>query len=158
MMVKCPRCHKGWVRHHDEGEDFDSPCYHCGNTGWISEEQAFADSVGALAEKLAYIIVNERIEARNANPDGEGWAFCAAENMLTEYEYTQMAYLDETAQVEKVLNELAEQHPNIVRALITASFPPKPVQPPVQPKPVQPPVEPPVADHEPIDPDEDIPF
>lgn len=92
-MRTCPKCHglkRVWVEEpgHPEGGVRDA-CYHCGNTGEISEQQHFDNRLISAIGKLAQRIVNQRIDRVNANPEGEGWGFAAAENGMCENDYTQ---------------------------------------------------------------------
>jgi hypothetical protein len=90
-MAKCNRCDGG--SYMLDGEE--NTCYHCEGTGRISEATAQADQRYALVEQLAAEQVSEQRRARNNNPDGEDWAFCAAENMMSEYDYTQSRIMDQ---------------------------------------------------------------
>lgn len=62
-------------------------CYHCGGSGKVDAETAFVDSLSAVARTLAYHTVNQMRVQQDNHPDGEGWDFCASENMMTGSEY-----------------------------------------------------------------------
>ena len=52
-----PECVDGWVEGYEDGRAVRTPCYHCGNTGAISEEQLYDDRVLAMAEGIAARVV-----------------------------------------------------------------------------------------------------
>ena len=99
-MPKCGRCDgtgRGYTGEDDyRGVPIYDACYHCGNTGIITEAQRLADDFRAIVYVAACFLIDDCIRATNNNPDGEGWAFAAAENGLQSYEYTQMR-IDEEA-------------------------------------------------------------
>jgi len=109
-MISCTQCGGEGRTPEREGDHLvEAPCYHCGTTGQISEELAGHDELGALAGWLACQSVAEERAARNEDPEGEDWAFCAAENMLTEYEYTQGRIWEKEGFYQQRINELPWQ-------------------------------------------------
>lgn len=94
MMPKCSRCYgEGSRESFDENEQergIRDVCYHCGGSGEVDEETAQHDRQQAIIASLAGERVAAMRKARNEDPNfnGEDWAFCAAENMQTEHEYT----------------------------------------------------------------------
>jgi len=84
----CSRCNGTGYEEYDEdyAQVYDS-CYHCGETGYVSDESAWQDELAKVASTLAYYHVSEMRGYYNSNPDGEGWDFCAAENMMTGSDY-----------------------------------------------------------------------
>jgi len=102
----CHRCSgTGYEEYEEDGRIVGDACYHCGKTGEIDEEQHWQDQLASVATTLA---INEEREYRkscNENPDGEGYDFCAAENMMTSYDYFQVRVWDrERAIMEKLLS------------------------------------------------------
>jgi hypothetical protein len=128
--IKCPDCEGGWRVDWDEhtGQKYRDACYHCGNTGFINEEQYFADRLRGIAATLSWRIVQARIAARNsAEFGGENWAFCAAENGMHEHEYTQLVQMGEEDRVVRVLGVMAQDgNGDIIRAIVDLLAPPDP--------------------------------
>lgn len=86
-MSQCSRCDgMGKETFWDDRWETDI-CYHCGGSGKVDDETAFVDSLSQVARTLAYHAVDQMRNCRNSHPDGEGWDFCAAENMMTGSEY-----------------------------------------------------------------------
>jgi len=105
----CTRCDGDGYQYVDEGPDYGPPikdaCYHCDN-GFITEEQWQADRLERLSDILGGVAVARERASRNENPDGEDWAFCAAENQCSEYEYTQGRLVENTLHVQAELKKL----------------------------------------------------
>jgi len=64
-------------------------CYHCGATGQVDEETHFHDQLHYVAQEMAWKSVKQTIRNMNSDPDGEGFEFCAAENMMSPYDMEQ---------------------------------------------------------------------
>ena len=112
----CPKCNgDAWQHWQEDGRWVRDPCYHCGNTGQVSEEQYFHDQLAEVANVLAWSAVSHARKAANENPDGEGWAFAAAENRISEWDYTQGVFFDYQ---DRFLCELAALDVDLQRALI----------------------------------------
>jgi hypothetical protein len=107
-MAQCNQCEKGY--YYLDGEY--NVCYHCSGTGQVSDEQAQDDRESALIEQLARESVYEEKRALNeSDNDGEDWAFHAAENMLSEHEYTKTMIVVRTDTITKLVKEKnAERH------------------------------------------------
>jgi hypothetical protein len=122
-MVKCGRCagagHQKWD---EDGRPVSDVCYRCGGTGEISEESARDLQLEAVANVLASQSVQSLRDACNANPEGEGWAFCAAENMMNERDYTTAVTMDHAADH---LDEIGKLSQRFQDALINALLPRK---------------------------------
>lgn len=82
-------CGEGYVEFDEDGRLARDACYHCGTTGKVDEATAHMDELSVMAGNLAQFKVYNLKKAANEDPDGEGWVFRAAENMMYEYEYTQ---------------------------------------------------------------------
>ncbi len=87
----------------------DEPCYHCGTTGKVSEEQAKRYRLVSVAGQLAEQEVEAWRASCNLNPDGEGWAFRAAENMMAERDYTLAVIMETQDRIEIWLDCLTEE-------------------------------------------------
>jgi hypothetical protein len=108
-MPKCNRClGMGYDEYEEDGRQIHEACYHCGNTGEISEEEYFHDCLGFIAGGMAYKTVLERKRAMNEDPEGEGFDFCAAENMMTSFDYFEMLVYDYTAPYYNALLNLSK--------------------------------------------------
>jgi hypothetical protein len=131
--IKCSQCVNGRVSYEEDGRMVEDACYHCGETGIVDEEIAFEDRMNGVAAVLANRYVAAEREAANNDPEGEGWAFRAAENMLSEYDYTKARTYDRMYQFAE---ELAKLSPALRTALVEALNP----EPKVKPEPVVAPV------------------
>ncbi|NDB82194.1 MAG: hypothetical protein EB127_05550 [Alphaproteobacteria bacterium] len=88
-MSKCIRCYGfGVETYEDDGRMVRDACYHCCGTGRVDSETSFHDQLESVANTLAAMHVDRIRKAYNEDPDGDGWGFCAAENGVSEYEYT----------------------------------------------------------------------
>lgn len=92
-METCSRCYGlGYEEYCEDETNYrmvTDTCYHCGGSGKVDDECAFQDRLGDVSYALASNTIHDWIESANSDPDGEGWGFRAAENMMSEYEYTQ---------------------------------------------------------------------
>jgi hypothetical protein len=87
-MPKCPQCDNGYeIVRGDNGMPIESPCYHCANTGTISEEQEIADRLESAAKQIGSIMAEEERKKINSDPDGDGYALHAAEEGMSTYDY-----------------------------------------------------------------------
>lgn len=107
MNNHCSRCYG--MGYEEYEEDYNrivrDTCYHCGGSGKVDEETHFQDQLGDVAYTLAMDTVYKIIKACNSDPEGEGWGFRAAENMMSESEYTRGCIYDYQAQY---LNDLLD--------------------------------------------------
>jgi hypothetical protein len=118
-MPKCPKCVNGWTEVFEEGVgDIKTACYHCGNTGEISDEQVFEDRLDALVDSLAWEATEREKAMRNENPDGEDWAFCAAESGSGEHEYTLGVQSGYALRALDVFNEIKKKNSWLLRLLL----------------------------------------
>lgn len=100
--VDCGKCGgKGGVTmRDDDGRVERDVCYHCAGSGKIDLETQHHDRMMLVCERLAKLHVAEMRKARDNDPEGEGWEFCAAENMMSVRDYTvdcEMHYTDQFA-------------------------------------------------------------
>lgn len=145
--VECGRCcGKGRQEWEEDDRDVSDVCYRCAGTGRISEESAHDLLVQRVAEVLAHNYIEDYRRACNEDPNGDGWALHAAENMMTERDYTVAAKADKAAMFSAELSKLSH---TAQRALIETVLP-KPVA-------AKPPAAKPPAPTAPVN-DDDIPF
>ena len=69
----------------EERRGIEDVCYHCAGTGRIDEETQRHDRRARFAEQLASLVVSDMRAARDE--DTEDFAFCAAENGMSERDY-----------------------------------------------------------------------
>jgi hypothetical protein len=98
-------------------------CYHCGGSGWVSAYTLDRDRIERLAEAMAVAEVNRQRLAADANEDGEGWSFRAAETGCSVYEYTRGAEHQAARDFIPFLHHLLAENPRIARALLDAFQP-----------------------------------
>jgi hypothetical protein len=154
--LRCPNCDGGWRYDTDEGgRPVQDACYTCGNSGRITEDEYFVIRMRLLADFIGTEAVQRRKRAADSNPDGEGWAFHAAENMMHEYEYTQAVMMEESAKAGRLLGKLMEEgHRGFVEVIVNEIIKPdeklyeKPEPKPKKAK-ASPPPPPPVTDPSP---------
>jgi DnaJ-class molecular chaperone len=145
--MKCMKCNgEGRVTFEEDGRMVTDACYRCGATGQVDEETDLQSRIEAAAGQLAVAHVDRMIAARNEDPEGEGWAFCAAENMMTERDYSAMHVYDAQGSIADQLTKLPR---GLLMALLDVLVPPEP-----EPKPEPPPPEPSRG----FDDGDDIPF
>lgn len=112
-MQTCPVCQgEGSQRSTDPNEverGIEDDCYHCGTTGKVDDETARNDCLMYVVSLLAMVAVNAMRKAYDSDPEGEGWAFRAAENMMTEWEYTEDAISWQIGQIAPWMNSLTEE-------------------------------------------------
>lgn len=120
-MENCGRCDGTGCQVWDEdGRREEDVCYRCGGTGKIDEESARELRLEQVANVLAHEAVQDLRRAYDADPEGEGWAFAAAESMMTEYDYTLGRKLDMAARFGA---EIASMSRDVQDALILALLP-----------------------------------
>lgn len=120
-------CGQGFVTYEEEDREVRDDCYHCGTTGNVDEDADFADRLTAMANAMAYKKVSEYKKARDTGDAGfeEDFAFCAAENMMTEYDYFRTLVWDEQY---KIMDELVAL-PKVTLRVMLASHEHGPIKP-----------------------------
>lgn len=107
-MRECGHCFgEGENEIEEDGHYFFERCLHCGGSGQLDEHAMREDDLSSIASWLAWSEVNELRKNRNEDPEGEDWAFAAAENMMTEYEYTQDVYYSKFYRFMQQIGELS---------------------------------------------------
>jgi hypothetical protein len=88
-MATCTRCNGNGYEFPDD--ECYAGCYyhclHCGGSGTVDDETAYQDKLQGVALVMADVHVREYKKYKDEDPDGEGFAFCAAENMMSEWDY-----------------------------------------------------------------------
>ena len=95
IMAECSYCNGSGIEVYDDEYDsqsqikflVESDCYHCGGTGSIDDDTAFHDCLESVATIMAQAHVDEFKKRVNQDPDGEDFAFMAAENMATPFDF-----------------------------------------------------------------------
>lgn len=118
-MAECSRCGgSGFEYYEEDGRMVKDSCYHCGETGQVDEETHFHDQLHYVAEDMAWKSVKRTIRNMNEDPDGEGFDFCAAENMMTSYDLEQCMVYERIGTFMDELSKLSfEQQKEYVRKL-----------------------------------------
>lgn len=107
-MAVCTQCSHGRVSYEEDGRIVCDVCYHCLGTSIIPDEIARQDELDHLSMSLASLLVREDQEAVSSDPEGEDWQLRAAENMMSEREYTLDCIY---AKSSKVMEELGKLSP-----------------------------------------------
>jgi hypothetical protein len=116
-MNICHRCNgTGYQEYEEDNRLVQDGCYHCGTTGEVDAETAYHDQLGSVAHRLAYNYVSELKRARNSDPEGEGWDFCAAENMMSGVDYFYCHIMTYEDQFMKQLLELPKDKQEVLIA------------------------------------------
>lgn len=88
---------------YERARGIEDTCYHCSGTGRIEPGQAEEDKRLGLIEELAYEQIMKERDDRNNDEEGEGWTFAAAENMMSERDYTMARIMDREGQLIEAL-------------------------------------------------------
>ncbi|MFA6270653.1 MAG: hypothetical protein WC657_05620 [Candidatus Paceibacterota bacterium] len=118
-MVNCSRCSgTGYEYYEDDGRMQKDACYHCGATGQVDEETDFHDQLAWVATAMAYESVKQSIRNMNDDPDGEGFYFHAAENMMSPHDMEQSMVYERVGDFLENLDKLSsEEQKEYVRKL-----------------------------------------
>ena len=122
IEVTCPRCNgTGSQDWEEDGRPVTDVCYRCSGSGRVDSDNAHQVHLLNVCEVLAAVAVEAERKARNEDPEGEGWAFCAAENMMSERDYTTARRMDRAAEFGEEVSKLSR---SMQEALIAALLPP----------------------------------
>jgi len=127
--VRCGNCGGAGSKLVDEGYGplVQDACYHCANTGEISRETWEKDRLQHAASVLAGDLTDNAERSANSNPDGEGFAFHAAENGMHAYEYRQCLYFNNEGRAMEAMGDLWNKHRSVAEVLVERLVPaPKP--------------------------------
>lgn len=109
-LFDCTRCD-------GEGYHEDGACYHCATDGTVDEETHFQDQLSACGQMLAAHEVNRIRSLADEDPDGEGFAFCAAEDMMTPHDYAMMLHWSISSRYHQMISEMSRRDQEILVAL-----------------------------------------
>jgi len=85
---ECTRCYgEGYETYDEDGRMVTDACYHCGTTGFIDEDTLFHDKLMDVAKAIAYDEMLDYKRYRDNDCEGEDFAYCAAENMMSSHDY-----------------------------------------------------------------------
>lgn len=87
MKHICSRCNGAGEVYEEDYRTVSDSCYHCGESGFVDDQIHWHDQLLEVAKSLAYYHVSEIKNNINSDPEGEGWNFHAAENMMTGSDY-----------------------------------------------------------------------
>lgn len=126
--VKCRNCVDGWREEMEGGRPVRDACYTCGNTGRVAREQDAVIRLGQMIEMLAADRVAAMRAATDSDPEGEGWAFHAAENGMSAYDYSTVRVMAETDRLGRVFKKLQDEGESaLVASLLRRLVPPEEV-------------------------------
>lgn len=98
--VKCEKCQGSGTQHYEEdGRQVSDTCYRCSGSGKVDEETAHFTKLERVAAIVGAAYVSAWRDSCNNDPEGEGWAFRAAENMMCESDYTLAMQYEKAAEV-----------------------------------------------------------
>jgi hypothetical protein len=130
-MPTCPGCNgEGFkmVQEDHGGPLLKDSCYKCGETGKVSDAEMRAFQVQCLIDELASVMVAKAEKNCADHPDGEDWAFAAAESGCSLEEYRHARHFQETIEIAERLAELDKASPKVMDALLRLTDPePTPV-------------------------------
>jgi hypothetical protein len=107
-MPACLSCDGNGSVYHQESDEVtvSEACYHCAGSGEVESEVDRHDRLMRVAYALAYQAEIKCRNDRNSDPEGEGYDFAAAENMLTVEVYFQDRVLDRQYKFMDQLNRM----------------------------------------------------
>lgn len=95
MQVTCSTCRGDRYIYDREGDrEVKDVCYHCIGLGTVESEVDRQDRLQRVAATLGYLAEVEYRKACDSDPEGEGYAFRAAEHMQTPEEHFQWRVID----------------------------------------------------------------
>lgn len=121
MDIECSRCHGTGNETYEEEYDrmATDVCYHCSGSGKVDEDTDFQDKLVDVARMMSIVHVREYKKACDEDPDGEGFEFRAAENMISSWEYEKILVYDNEGQFLQRLMDLSmDEQKEYVRKMI----------------------------------------
>lgn len=98
--VKCEKCGgSGSESYEEDGRQVSDVCYRCAGSGKVDEETNHRTRMQQVAHIVGAAYVDGWRKSCNEDPEGEGWAFRAAENMMSEHDYTLAMTYEKAAEV-----------------------------------------------------------
>jgi hypothetical protein len=108
-MPKCLRCNgKGRESYQEDDRMTTDVCYHCAGSGEVEPEVDLHDRLVRVAHTIAYQEEMLYRKARDNDSEGEGYEFCAAENMLSVRDYFQERVSDRQYKLVAQMSSLDE--------------------------------------------------
>ena len=106
--VKCEKCGgSGSESYEEDGRTVSDTCYRCSGSGRVDEETAHHTKLEQVAHIVGAAYVQGWRKSCNEDPEGEGWVFRAAENMMSEHDYTLAMTYEKAAEVGEELSKLS---------------------------------------------------
>lgn len=110
--MNCPKCGGTGVQEYvEDGRPVFDACYHCENTGHVSEEtyaQKKARRFEEMLDALASIATSRAEKTARENETGEDWSFYAAENMCSLMEFRLVQFEINRKRIMEEVNELSD--------------------------------------------------
>ncbi len=108
LTVKCEKCGgSGSETFEEDGRNVTDMCYRCAGSGRVDSDTAHRTRMEYVAAILGDAAVRRERKNRDSDPEGEGWAFCAAENMMSVHDYTLSRRYEMQAEVGEELTKLS---------------------------------------------------
>lgn len=124
-LVKCEKCGgSGSECYEEDGRQVSDTCYRCAGSGKVEPEVAHSTRLSQVATIMADAYVKGWRKSCNEDPCGEGWEFRAAENMMSEYDYTLAMTYEKAAEVGAELVKLS----HLAQVALIEALLPKPRQ------------------------------
>lgn len=123
IMPVCSRCQGQGKESYDEDNRLVTDvCWHCSGSGQVEPEVDLQDRLLRVAHTLASQAETEYRKACDNDPEGEGYEFCAAENMLSAHDYFQERVSDRKF---KLFDQISQLDSSIQNALLEWNEAPK---------------------------------
>lgn len=107
-LVKCEKCGgSGTECYEEDGRQVSDTCYRCAGSGKVDEETAHSTRMQQVASIVGAAYVQAWRKSCNEDPEGEGWVFRAAENMMSEHDYSLAMMYEKSAEVGEELSKLS---------------------------------------------------
>jgi len=116
MRNICSRCNgTGYEEYDEDHRVVRDSCYHCGESGYVDGVTHWHDQLAEVAKTLAYYQVSKLKADINSDPEGEGWDFRAAENMMTGSDYFRVRCWEYE---DVIINQLMNMPDNMQKVLV----------------------------------------
>jgi hypothetical protein len=122
---KCEKCGgSGSQSYEEDGRPVSDTCYRCSGSGRVDTETAHMTKLERVASIVGAAYVQGWRKSCNEDPEGEGWVFRAAENMMSEHDYTLAMTYEKAAEVGEELSKLS----HFAQVALIEAILPKPKQ------------------------------
>lgn len=106
-MATCSHCNGSRTETWEEdGLTVSGCCYHCAGTGQVDDQLDHQDQLRRVASALAYLSETEYRKKCDRDPEGESYAFMAAESMLSPEEFFNARVCESTSDYVDQLNRV----------------------------------------------------